>query len=817
VARQLRPSVHVGVVLLLVALVTVFLGPRIYLDQTILVGDGTYYVDPSFRAGVPADAYTTRPRNFLSHVDNALNGYPRMHYVQTTLSAGEIPWWNPYLGLGIPGAGTASATFEPIELALGRLVSVPMLSNLKAVAALVIGGYGMFVLVVTLGASRTAALFAAIAFAFSGWTIAWLGRTNMLAEMWMPWLFWAAERAFRGASPRFLGAVALFAGFACLSSHPQTGVHILAALGFYVAARALGGGLPRPVLVGRLALLGAAILVGVGIALVQLVPSANVIAHADLPIQGRSLAGGASGVLGAAWSAVIGDWTIIRRDLPTAVMTVAPLFFGTAATDSYWWRGLNMMEVMTYTGLLPLFFAAYAAGRRREIGGVGVWLVMSVVAFGAMYALPLFNAVNYLPVIGLANNGRLRLLFRFGLILAAAFGLDRLLADLAERRPGWARPVATYAAVVLVLPALAYATIAWWGAIRVPDLQTMLRRETGVVVVVAALATLVALRARGALGATPFRALVVVLAFADPLWHLGDFNPPIPTAHVFPDTPLVRFLKSDPSLFRVSSGTIPRVLTPDGKLPYRLYDVDLFDVLNVRRHARLQAEVNGGAHNPFNTLRAFNFKEPARHHGLISLMNVKYVLLPAADFAREHPFQAVRGFRLVYDREVRVYENLDVMPRAFLADRASVVSADEALAAITRAGFDARAGVLLEDPDSPRLPPSPGGSPGTAEVTALSANRLVVRATAARAAYLVVSDTNYPGWQARVDDARVPIYQANYLFRAVHLPPGRHEIVFTFLPISYRLAMAGTLASLALVATCFAWDGIARIRHGAGP
>jgi hypothetical protein len=817
VARQAPSWLHAAVLLLFVALVSMFLGPRIYVDQTILVGDGTYYVDPSFRVAVPADAYVTRPRNFLSHVDNALNGYPRMHYVQTTLSAGEIPWWNPYLGLGIPGAGTASATFEPIELVLGRFVSVPMLSNLKAVAALVVGGYGMFLLVTTLGASRAAGVFAGIAFMFSGWTVAWLGRTNMLAEMWMPWLFWAAERVVRGAPPRLAAAVALFTGFACLSSHPQTGVHILAALGFYVAARARAGGLPRPVLTVRLALLGAAIVVGVGIALVQLVPSAIVIANAELPPRGRSLAGGAPGVLTAAWYALLGDWTIIRRDLPTAIMTVAPLFFGTAATDSYWWRGLNMMEVMTYAGLLPPCFAAYAAARRRAVPGIGIWLGMVVLAFGAMYALPVFNAVNYLPVIGLANNGRLRLLFRFALVVAAALGVDRLLADLGQRRPGWARVVGAYGAAVLLIPALGYAVIVGWTTIRAPAVAVMLRRELGVVAVLAALAVVLALHARGKLGGLPCRALVLVLAFADPLWHLGNFNPPIATAHVFPETPLVRFLRTDPSLFRVSSGTLTRVMTPDSKLPYRLYDVDLFDVLNVRRHTYLQEAVNGRVHGSFNTLRAFDFRDPARHHGLISLMNVKYVLVPAADVAPDNPFQGVPGFRLVYDREVRVYENRAVMPRAFLLDRARVVGADEALAAVTAADFDPRAAVLLEDPASPRLPSSPGGSPGAAEVTTVSANRVVVRAHAERAAYLVLTDTNYPGWQARVDGAPTPIYQANYLFRAVYLPPGRHEVVFTFMPGSYQLAMAGTLASLVLVAGGFAWDGAARLRRGAAP
>src|SRR5438309_5053258 len=63
---------------------------------------------PSFRAILPPGTYVTRPRNFLTHTDNALNGYPRLHYVQTTLSAGEIPWWNPYLAMGLPGVGTRS-------------------------------------------------------------------------------------------------------------------------------------------------------------------------------------------------------------------------------------------------------------------------------------------------------------------------------------------------------------------------------------------------------------------------------------------------------------------------------------------------------------------------------------------------------------------------------------------------------------------------------------------------------------------------------------------------------------------------------------
>src|SRR5439155_1757970 len=198
------------------------------------------------------------------------------------------------------------------------------------------------------------------------------------------------------------------------------------------------------------------------------------------------------------------------RDLPTALMAVSPLYFGTPAHSTYWFRGYNMMEMMVYAGLVPLFFAAYAGGRRRDVPRVGFWLVLALGALGVAYALPVFNLVNYAPVIGLANNGRLRLLFRFALAVAAA--------------------------------------------------------------------------------------------------------------HVYPETPVVRLLHGDPSLFRVTATLPDRFMPPDAKLPYRLFDVDLFEVLNLKRYTQLQRTVNGFASGPDNTIRTFRF-DPARHGPLLNLMN----------------------------------------------------------------------------------------------------------------------------------------------------------------------------------------------------
>ncbi len=807
--RMTRPLGHLAVVAGLLVFASLFLGPRIYVDQTLFVGDGFFYVDPSFRVAVPPGAYVTKPRNFLTHVDNGLQIYPQLVHVQTSLSRGEIPWWNPYLGLGIPGVAIQSTVFEPVALVLGRVFAPPMVSNLKGVITLVVAGWGMVLFARALGVSRSAAVFAGVAFAFSGWTIAWLGRTNTLVEMWMPWLFWAAERLLAGGGARFVAAAALFVGAAGMGGHPQTAVHVLVSLAVYALWRGFRAG-PTPIAARRLALLAAAVALGLAVAAVQLVPTAGLIRDAEIPMQGRARTEPAPNAAAAVVYGVRGDWTIIGRDLPTALMAVSPLYFGTPAHSTYWFRGYNMMEMMVYAGLVPLFFAAYAGGRRRDVPRVGFWLVLALGALGVAYALPVFNLVNYAPVIGLANNGRLRLLFRFALVVAAALGYDRFLADQRDGRARWGAWLGGFAIVVLATPVVMRLGMQAIGGYRLPSLSAAAWAQVGVVVVLGGLAAAAALRARRAMGAGAFRTAVIVLAFADMWWHFGDFNPPIPTAHVYPETPVVRLLHGDPSLFRVTATLPDRFMPPDAKLPYRLFDVDLFEVLNLKRYTQLQRTVNGFASGPDNTIRTFRF-DPARHGPLLNLMNVKYVLAPNPAVLPGAPdaYDGRAGFRRVYDNEIRVYENLGALPRAFLVGRSAVVSNEEALARVTAADFDPRATVLLEDPASPRVA---GTASGQATIAAYEANRVVVRTEAAQPAYLLLSETYHPGWRSRVDGAPAAVYPADFLFRAVHVPAGRHEVVFEFAPTSYQTAKVVSLAALAVVACCFA-EPLARRAH----
>jgi uncharacterized membrane protein YfhO len=67
-------------------------------------------------------------------------------------------------------------------------------------------------------------------------------------------------------------------------------------------------------------------------------------------------------------------------------------------------------------------------------------------------------------------------------------------------------------------------------------------------------------------------------------------------------------------------------------------------------------------------------------------------------------------------------------------------------------------------------------------------------------AYLVLTESMFPGWQASIDGAAAPIVRANALFMAVLVPAGDHEVVFEYSPASVALGqwVTQTVAAVGL-------------------
>lgn len=141
-------------------------------------------------------------------------------------------------------------------------------------------------------------------------------------------------------------------------------------------------------------------------------------------------------------------------------------------------------------------------------------------------------------------------------------------------------------------------------------------------------------------------------------------------------------------------------------------------------------------------------------------------------------------FRLVHSGDVKVYENMDSLPRAYLVHEViGVDSAVSALATLQSGQVDPATAAVVEGLSSFATAPTPNDS---ATILTYEPERVEVSTHTDTSALLVLSDTAFPGWQATVDGVAVPIYVTNYLVRGVVVPPGEHTVVFVYRPTSWQ-------------------------------
>ncbi len=148
---------------------------------------------------------------------------------------------------------------------------------------------------------------------------------------------------------------------------------------------------------------------------------------------------------------------------------------------------------------------------------------------------------------------------------------------------------------------------------------------------------------------------------------------------------------------------------------------------------------------------------------------------------------------------VKVFENPQAFPRAWAVHRALQVSDDS-----TRNGlignhlFDLRNEALTAGAPPPVADCNASGEQVALEE--LTGGEVRVRASLNCDAIVVVSDTFYPGWEAKLDGRAEPILDVDGCFRGVLAPRGTHEIVMRYQPASVEagavLSLAGALGAV---------------------
>ncbi|MBN2007484.1 MAG: hypothetical protein JXA21_29330 [Anaerolineae bacterium] len=187
-----------------------------------------------------------------------------------------------------------------------------------------------------------------------------------------------------------------------------------------------------------------------------------------------------------------------------------------------------------------------------------------------------------------------------------------------------------------------------------------------------------------------------------------------------------------------------------------------------------------------------------------------------------YPLVLSAQFRLAHSGDVKVYENLDVLPRAFLAPAYSCVISDEAgLQQMQTPGFDPAAQAIVSncDPDAQNKAGSmpTGLSPATVTPVSHSDTGFVVDVTSDSGGLLILTDAWYPGWTAtlaplsseKTTPKTVTLLRADLLFKAVSLAPGAWRATFTYRPAWLFWGAAISVVGLGLL---FLYDRFLRQR-----
>ncbi len=808
-----KETIQVALVLLLLLLA--FFWPAVFGGKMLLPTDLIFDQDPLWQPLAPSGYI--EPANALL-TDQAIQFFPWKVFTLRSFDQGHLPLWNPYTNGGQSFVGNAlSGVFDPFNL-VSYLFSLYNSFVIVAILRLFIAGFFTFLFTREIGLSRLGALLSVVVFTFSGPMIVWVGHPNVSAMAWLPALLFTTERLLTRKNNLYLILSGLIIGIQFLGGHPETSFHVLLAWGVYSLYRTAT--LRREQtsrLLPQLLQLAGVVIMGVLVAAVQLLPFVEALLHsAILSARQAEAAGGRLALL----ISLALDW----QEWPSVITAVLPQYFGTPMNNSYWYLYSNYIELSTYAGILPLALAASitfhslknrSAPRRKLVLFLAL---MAVICLGIALHFPLINAFNHLPIFNIAANGRLRLVYVLMIAILAGLGLDEASGDGQVIRQITLRLLIGFALLSLILIVLTYIgfTLFREEFIRngrafvearegTPYLSHPLeyyyhlveeRQERKLALfrpsnIVMYLPILVACfyfalcrwgnSLRLASQTWPY--VILTLTILD-LFLVGmPFNPTTSPEQIYPTPDAIKFLKQDPGIYRVSATGL--ILNPNSGMVFNLADIRGYDPVTPRRYLDLISRLEG--HFPIHYHSLFiKASSP-----LFDLLNVKYVLTEQ---------QLTSKWKLVYQDEgpVKVYQNQDVLPRAFMVYKAEIVETAEAsLERVIDKTFNFKEAVVLEKRPSGWTEP-PEISQFSAEVNIIDyqPNQMILKVATTANGLLILTDTYMPGWKARLDGQETQVYIANHAFRAVVVPAGTHQIKFIYQPLTFWIGSGISLLSL---------------------
>jgi len=741
---------------------------------------------------------------------------PFKHFLASHLQRGELPLWNPWLYMGTPFlASLQSGVFYPLSMLL--LLPFPLGFNSFLLAHFVVAAAGFWLLSNSRGLSAPACAVGTLTFALGGYLVSMINLTNHLqAAVWMPWILlcWTRYERLRRFGDLVL-FIAVFTIFV-LAGAPETVLMMLAVLPAWTLLAAVRPWSERLRLEATLAL---AVTWAFGLAAFQLMPTAEYIGQSD-----RS--GTLPFVQVATWS--LQPISLIQLLLPHSVAPGVEIDPGQQMLEPVkpWIRSI-------YLGVVPLCLAigGLAGGREKRFWRV-LTIAAVVLALGSAtpvlawlyqvipfvvgrfrYPEKFYCLVHFAAAVLAADGAERR--FRGerqgeGLVRAAAITLFGVVVSLTALR--WLAP-ASYLQLIAVMTGTVAPMTQY-----VPLAEDLAAKAARASLLLGCFLAALSLRKAGLLSYWILETAVVALVAVDLASIAHGLNRTVSWQALQSQRPMMdvdalRATRQRMFLYQtVSAPFAGQVAQPIVGLEHRLefqqpaesfeeaarvlWRTMLLDIPMVSQVGTLSGG-DGIVRSSDNALRGAVSKTPP--DGAVKLLRTFSVARLAGSVPLETSALVLE--RSEGDPPTFIYRVRDPLPAVYLATRlAHGETPREVFDHIVGEEFTPGVDAIVEE-----LPPgwtqaATPGSPGEVRVVDWHDRRIELRTNGSQPSLLVVNDSYFPGWSARVDGKTVRIQRANFLARGIALTAGDHRVVFLYRPRSLVIGTAISIVAAMAVA-----------------
>lgn len=754
------------------------------------------------------------------------------HRGETSLSTkfGELaqPLWSERMG-GFPeGEGLRWQYFPTFPLYL--FTTFQRHIGFRYILTVFLAGLAMYLYLRQLGLGRTAALWAGVAYMSAPTFLAFpfAGHYAKMAVIALfPLVGLMIERGMDEGRPLYFAGLALLVAAGIYSPHLQMLYYALWGAGFYLLFKLYQlyrAGTPQVVLAQRTGLFALAVVLGVGLGAEGLFPSY---------FYTRTESKRAAGEQGRSPEEQLEfarSWALHPEEMGSLVVPEFGGFADPKGGEDYYW-GRNALKLNSeYFGILVVLLALLALTRIKEQPRLVFMGLLFLFALG--YALGPHTPVHWLfyqlapGAKVLRTPGMIAFLFAFPACVLAAHALDRT----AEGETVAQRPLLICGGVLtgltLLLALAPGALTGMWISLFYGDIVPQKRQilEAGlswlskgslIVAGVAGAGTgLLYLRTQRRLASGWLLAGLIALTLVD-TWRIDrvflKYEDPSRTTDIRKENPrTVEFIKRDDQLWRVFPLPDYSILDQPGYHLYGIPGVSGFHDFTLQRYDRLLQEVApvsgylGAKYYRGQQIPYSDEQLLEAIHPLLNLLSARYIAAPGGIELNSPAFPlAFKG------EQYLLYDNATALPWHSLVPTAQVVSSqDEALELLKAGKVDLRRTVLLEKEPPAGL--SGEGDPAQDQVERqvydLHGGRVSLKTRADGARLLLIAENFFPNWQAVVDGQPAEILRADYVWQAVYLPAGEHQVELRYHSRVVSLSRWAALLSLLVLAGVAAWD-----------